>query len=130
MPGASEGGAGVAFWANDPSNYYAAAIYRDGGYAVFRKVNGVVRYSRGDTVNGFGRLAPAERNVPRLVLLDPAGRELYPQWHAVAAQTPAAPEQTIVVYTPEGEEAREKVALLRARRQRQRPSPTARQCPC
>jgi hypothetical protein len=38
----SEGGAGVAFWANDPSNYYAAAIYRDGGYTVFRKVNGVV----------------------------------------------------------------------------------------
>jgi hypothetical protein len=39
---APDGAAGVAFWANDPSNYYAAAIYRDGGYAVFRKVNGVV----------------------------------------------------------------------------------------
>jgi hypothetical protein len=39
---AAEGAAGVAFWANDPSNYYAAAIYRDGGYTVFRKVNGMV----------------------------------------------------------------------------------------
>jgi hypothetical protein len=37
-----EEGAGVAFWAVDPDNYYAAIIYRDGGYGVFRKVNGVV----------------------------------------------------------------------------------------
>jgi transcriptional regulator with XRE-family HTH domain len=43
----------------------------------------------GDAVNGFSRLAPAERNVPRLVFLDPAGRDLYPEWHAVAAQTVA-----------------------------------------
>jgi hypothetical protein len=38
----SEEGAGVAFWAADPQNYYAAIVYRDGGYAVFRKVNGMV----------------------------------------------------------------------------------------
>jgi hypothetical protein len=38
----SEDGAGVAFWAADPENYYAAIIYRDGGYAVFRKVNGMI----------------------------------------------------------------------------------------
>jgi hypothetical protein len=38
----SEEGAGVAFWAADPENYYAAIVYRDGGYAVFRKVNGMV----------------------------------------------------------------------------------------
>ncbi|GGU90815.1 DNA-binding protein [Streptomyces filipinensis] len=43
----------------------------------------------GDAVNGFSRLAPAERNVPRVVFLDPAGRDLYPEWHAVAAQTVA-----------------------------------------
>ncbi|MFI6356005.1 hypothetical protein ACIBJF_25785 [Streptomyces sp. NPDC050743] len=65
----------------------------------------------GDAVNGFGRLAPAERNVPRLVFLDPAGRELYPEWHAVAAQIPAAPEHRIVVYTPEpGSETAERLA--------------------
>jgi transcriptional regulator with XRE-family HTH domain len=43
----------------------------------------------GDAVNGFSRLAPAERNVPRQVFLDPAGRDLYPEWAAVAAQTVA-----------------------------------------
>jgi transcriptional regulator with XRE-family HTH domain len=43
----------------------------------------------GDAVNGFSRLAPAERNIPRQVFLDPAGRDVYPEWHAVAAQTVA-----------------------------------------
>jgi hypothetical protein len=38
----AEEGAGVAFWAVDPENYYAAIIYRDGGYGVFRKVNGMI----------------------------------------------------------------------------------------
>ncbi|MEU9475318.1 helix-turn-helix transcriptional regulator [Streptomyces sp. NPDC048191] len=43
----------------------------------------------GDAVNGFSRLAPAERSMPRQVFLDPAGRDLYPEWRAVAAQTVA-----------------------------------------
>ncbi|MFF9816358.1 helix-turn-helix domain-containing protein [Streptomyces sp. NPDC014006] len=43
----------------------------------------------GDALNGFSRMAPEERCVPRQVFLDPAGRELYPEWHAVAAQTVA-----------------------------------------
>ncbi|MEU2716212.1 helix-turn-helix transcriptional regulator [Streptomyces sp. NPDC007205] len=43
----------------------------------------------GDAVNGFSRLAPAGRNMPRRVFLDPAGRDLYPEWHAIAAQTVA-----------------------------------------
>ncbi|MFI9254447.1 helix-turn-helix transcriptional regulator [Streptomyces sp. NPDC053069] len=43
----------------------------------------------GDAVNGFSRLAPAERSMPRQVFLDPAGRDHYPEWHAVAAQTVA-----------------------------------------
>ncbi|MEU3840956.1 helix-turn-helix transcriptional regulator [Streptomyces sp. NPDC028635] len=42
-----------------------------------------------DALNGFSRMAPEERCVPRQVFLDPAGRELYPEWHAVAAQTVA-----------------------------------------
>ncbi|MEV6834866.1 helix-turn-helix transcriptional regulator [Streptomyces sp. NPDC051133] len=43
----------------------------------------------GDAVMGFSRMAPAERSMPRQVFLVPAGRELYPEWHAVAAQTVA-----------------------------------------
>ncbi|MFF9626813.1 helix-turn-helix transcriptional regulator [Streptomyces griseosporeus] len=43
----------------------------------------------GDAVAGFTRMAPAERNMPRQVFLDPAARELYPEWAAVAAQTVA-----------------------------------------
>ena len=38
----SDEGAGIAFWATDPENYYAAIIYRDGGYSVFRKINGMI----------------------------------------------------------------------------------------
>ncbi|MFI9806228.1 helix-turn-helix transcriptional regulator [Streptomyces sp. NPDC052301] len=43
----------------------------------------------GDAVMGFSRMAPAERSMPRQVFLVPAGRDLYPEWHAVAAQTVA-----------------------------------------
>lgn len=42
-----------------------------------------------DAVSGFSRMAPGGRNVPRQVFLDPAGRELYPEWAAVATQTVA-----------------------------------------
>jgi len=34
--------AGIAFWAGDPNNYYAAVLHRDGEYSVFRKLNGTV----------------------------------------------------------------------------------------
>ncbi|MEV5437942.1 helix-turn-helix transcriptional regulator [Streptomyces sp. NPDC052682] len=43
----------------------------------------------GDAVGGFSRMAPAGRNVPRHVFLDPQARTLYPEWHAVAAQAVA-----------------------------------------
>jgi hypothetical protein len=36
----SEDGAGVTFWASDANNYYAAVVYRDGRYGVFRRVGG------------------------------------------------------------------------------------------
>ena len=35
----------------------------------------------------FGTLEPKERNIPRLVFLDPASRDLYPDWEAVADET-------------------------------------------
>ncbi|MDN0200901.1 helix-turn-helix transcriptional regulator [Streptomyces sp. S.PNR 29] len=43
----------------------------------------------GDAVSGYRRKAPADRNIPRHVFLDPEARALYPEWHAVAAQTVA-----------------------------------------
>ncbi|NJP48283.1 helix-turn-helix domain-containing protein [Actinacidiphila epipremni] len=42
----------------------------------------------GDAVHGFAA-GPERRNMPRLVFLDPAARELYPEWPAVAAETVA-----------------------------------------
>jgi transcriptional regulator with XRE-family HTH domain len=35
----------------------------------------------------FGTLEPKERNIPRLVFLDPASRDFYPDWEAVADET-------------------------------------------
>ncbi|WP_436842513.1 MmyB family transcriptional regulator [Streptomyces flaveolus] len=54
-----------------------------------RRVDVLAWNALGDAANGFSRLAPAERNVPRLVFSDPASREPYPEWTAVAARTVA-----------------------------------------
>lgn len=35
----------------------------------------------------FGNLEPRQRNIPRLVFLDPATRDFYPDWEAVADET-------------------------------------------
>jgi transcriptional regulator with XRE-family HTH domain len=35
----------------------------------------------------FGELDPKDRNIPRLVFLDPASRDFYPDWDAVAEET-------------------------------------------
>ncbi|WP_406450884.1 helix-turn-helix transcriptional regulator [Streptomyces sp. NBC_00876] len=43
----------------------------------------------GDAVVGFSRMPAAERNMPRQTFLEPAARELYPDWAAVAAETVA-----------------------------------------
>ncbi|MFJ9681170.1 helix-turn-helix transcriptional regulator [Streptomyces sp. NPDC101194] len=43
----------------------------------------------GDAVVGFSRIPAAERNMPRQVFLEPAAREMYPEWAAVAAETVA-----------------------------------------
>ncbi|MCX5234802.1 helix-turn-helix transcriptional regulator [Streptomyces prunicolor] len=42
-----------------------------------------------DALSGFSRMPPAVRNIPRHVFLDPASRDLYPDWAAVAAQAVA-----------------------------------------
>ncbi|MGW2458855.1 helix-turn-helix domain-containing protein [Streptomyces argyrophyllae] len=62
---------------------------RSPAFVLGRRMDVLAWNALGDAVGGFGRLAPAERNIPRLVFLDPASRELYPEWAAVAAQTVA-----------------------------------------
>ncbi|GAA2497896.1 helix-turn-helix transcriptional regulator [Streptomyces longisporus] len=42
-----------------------------------------------DALMGFSRMPPARRNVARHLFLDPDGRNVYPDWAAVAAQTVA-----------------------------------------
>ncbi|MFC8512578.1 helix-turn-helix transcriptional regulator [Streptomyces sp. NPDC057257] len=42
-----------------------------------------------NAVFGFSDSAPGARSMPRQVFLDPAARDLYPEWQAVAAQTVA-----------------------------------------
>ncbi|WP_326670403.1 MULTISPECIES: helix-turn-helix transcriptional regulator [unclassified Streptomyces] len=42
-----------------------------------------------DALVGFSRMAAGERNMPRQTFLEPAARELYPDWPAVAAETVA-----------------------------------------
>ncbi|MCL8016461.1 helix-turn-helix transcriptional regulator [Streptomyces sp. AS02] len=45
--------------------------------------------SLADAISGYGRAAPADRNIPRHVFLDPAAHTLYPDWPAIAAQAVA-----------------------------------------
>ncbi|WP_430379951.1 helix-turn-helix domain-containing protein [Streptomyces sp. B1-3] len=40
----------------------------------------------GDALHGFSRLPPDRRNIVRHLFLEPEGRDLYPDWNAVAAQ--------------------------------------------
>lgn len=42
-----------------------------------------------DALNGFSLLTPAERNIPRQVFLEGPGRDCYPEWESVAAETVA-----------------------------------------
>ncbi|MFE3168991.1 helix-turn-helix transcriptional regulator [Streptomyces sp. NPDC059224] len=58
-------------------------------FVLGRRMDVLAWNALGDAVNGFSTLAPAERNVPRQVFLDPAAVGFYPDWAAVAAQTVA-----------------------------------------
>ena len=40
----------------------------------------------GDAMIGYADMSPRERNVPRQVFLDPAARDVYTDWEAVAAE--------------------------------------------
>ncbi|MGW7548637.1 helix-turn-helix transcriptional regulator [Streptomyces sp. NPDC054770] len=62
---------------------------RTPAFVLGRRMDVVAWNALGDAVNGFSALAPAERNIPRQVFLDPAAAGFYPDWAAVAAQTVA-----------------------------------------
>ncbi|QTD98968.1 helix-turn-helix domain-containing protein [Streptomyces cyanogenus] len=65
------------------------AMEHSPAFVLGRRMDVLAWNALGDAVHGFSRLEPAERNMARLAFLSPAGRELYPEWHAVAAQTVA-----------------------------------------
>ncbi|MEU6507317.1 MULTISPECIES: helix-turn-helix transcriptional regulator [unclassified Streptomyces] len=58
-------------------------------FVLGRRMDVLAWNALGDAVNGFSRMSPAERNMPRQVFLNPAARDLYPEWSAVAATTVA-----------------------------------------
>ncbi|BCM67361.1 MULTISPECIES: helix-turn-helix transcriptional regulator [Streptomyces] len=62
---------------------------RNPAFVLGRRMDVLAWNALGDAVNGFSRMTPAERNVPRQVFLDPAARDRHPEWAAVAAQTVA-----------------------------------------
>ncbi|MFD3589640.1 helix-turn-helix transcriptional regulator [Streptomyces sp. NPDC058683] len=62
---------------------------RTAAFVLGRRMDVLAWNALGDAVNGFSTLAPAERNMPRQVFLDPAAEGFYPDWTAVAAQTVA-----------------------------------------
>ncbi|MFK0156915.1 helix-turn-helix transcriptional regulator [Streptomyces sp. NPDC090493] len=62
---------------------------RTPAFVLGRRMDVLAWNALGDAVNGFSALAPAERNIPRQVFLDPAAAGFYPDWAAVAAQAVA-----------------------------------------
>lgn len=62
---------------------------RTPAFVLGRRMDVLAWNALGDAVTGFSRMAPAERNIPRHVFLDPASRDIYPDWAAVAAQAVA-----------------------------------------
>ncbi|MFI1615558.1 helix-turn-helix transcriptional regulator [Streptomyces lydicus] len=58
-------------------------------FVLGRRMDVLAWNALGDAVVGFSQMAPAERNMPRQVFLDPRAREFYPDWPAVAAETVA-----------------------------------------
>ncbi|MEU6843750.1 helix-turn-helix transcriptional regulator [Streptomyces sp. NPDC046716] len=64
-------------------------IDRAPAFVLGRRMDVLAWNALGDALLGFSAMAPEDRNMPRQVFLEPAARELYPQWAAVAAETVA-----------------------------------------
>jgi transcriptional regulator with XRE-family HTH domain len=65
------------------------SMERTPAFVLGRRMEVLAWNALGDAVNGFSRMAPGVRNVAHQAFLDPAARDLYPDWAAVAAQTVA-----------------------------------------
>ena len=62
---------------------------RNPAYVLDHRMNVLAWNALGDAVVGFSDRAPGDRNLPRRVFLDPAARDLHPDWPAIASQTVA-----------------------------------------
>ncbi|MET4644360.1 transcriptional regulator with XRE-family HTH domain [Streptomyces atratus] len=62
-------------------------IDRAPAFILGRRMDVLAWNALGDAVVGFSRMPAAARDMPRQVFLEPAARELYPEWAAVAAET-------------------------------------------
>ncbi|NEB81335.1 helix-turn-helix transcriptional regulator [Streptomyces sp. SID14478] len=66
-----------------------ATIEKAPAFVLGRRMDVLAWNPLGDAVVGFSAMAPKDRNMPRQVFLNPAARDLYPDWPAVAAETVA-----------------------------------------
>ncbi|MFI6879363.1 helix-turn-helix transcriptional regulator [Streptomyces sp. NPDC050400] len=66
-----------------------ATIEKAPAFVLGRRMDVLAWNALGDALVGFSAMAPKERNMPRQVFLNPAARDLYPEWPAVAAETVA-----------------------------------------
>lgn len=64
-------------------------VDRAPAFVLGRRMDVLAWNALGDALVGFSRMPVAERNMPRQVFLEPAAREMYPEWAAVAAETVA-----------------------------------------
>ncbi|MFI9328301.1 helix-turn-helix domain-containing protein [Kitasatospora sp. NPDC052868] len=58
-------------------------------FVLGRRMDVLAWNALGDAVNGFSALPPGQCNAARTAFLDPAARDFYPQWEAVAVETVA-----------------------------------------
>ncbi|MEV6774431.1 helix-turn-helix transcriptional regulator [Nocardia sp. NPDC051030] len=58
-------------------------------FVLGRRMDVLAWNALGDAVSGFSRVPEAERNQARYLFLEPASRELYPDWEVVAGETVA-----------------------------------------
>ncbi|MER6397504.1 helix-turn-helix transcriptional regulator [Kitasatospora sp. NPDC001603] len=58
-------------------------------FVLGRRMDVLAWNALGDAVQGYSATPPDRRNAARYAFLDPAAREFYPQWDAVAAETVA-----------------------------------------
>ncbi|WP_046731681.1 helix-turn-helix transcriptional regulator [Streptomyces humi] len=65
------------------------ALERSPAFVLGRRMEVLAWNALADALLGFGALEPADRSMPRLVFLDPAAADFYPEWAAIAAQTVA-----------------------------------------